>query len=138
MTYTVLLVDDTCTCRETIAMILRAGGYRVVMAEDARRAIDMLENCTPDVILLDLAMPHTSGLELLRQIRESPQWRDLPAILFTGSGDLLHLTDGLGVVETLVKSHATTAQIRQAVARAVMRPEPMRPDAPPHAARSKY
>lgn len=121
MPHTVLLVDDTSSCREAIATVLRVSGYRVVCAQDGRRAIDALENCSPDVIMLDLAMPHMSGLDLLRQIRGLPQWKDLPAILFTGSGDMAQLVQGLGVAQTLVKAQASTSQIREAVSRAVGR-----------------
>ena len=59
------------------------------------------------------------GLDLLRTIRQMRQWRDLPVVLFTGSGNALRLTDGLGVEECLVKSVASVAEIRNAIGRAI-------------------
>lgn len=119
MSPTVLLVDDASTCRELIATALGRAGYRVVSAEDGRRAIELLEDHSPDVVLLDLALPRMDGLDLLRTIRQMRQWRDLPVVLFTGSGNALRLTDGLGVEECLVKSVASVAEIRNAIGRAI-------------------
>lgn len=120
MPYTILLVDDILTCREPIAACLRLAGYRVVCAADGRQALDLLEDCSPDLVLLDMAMPRKTGLEFLQEIREVPQWRDLPVILFTGSGDVLRkLGYELQVEECLVKSQVTPAQIRDAIHRAI-------------------
>jgi len=47
------------------------------------------------------------------------QWRDLPVILFTGSGNALCLTYGLGVEECRVKSVASVAEIRKSIGRAI-------------------
>ncbi|HSZ55875.1 MAG TPA: response regulator [Tepidisphaeraceae bacterium] len=117
----ILIIDDNASCREVVATALRLSRHRVICAGSSREAIQLLENSSPDLILLDLALPEMSGLELLRTVRQMPQWRDLPVILFTGSGDIMHLTQGLGVSECLIKSDFSADALRSAVARALGR-----------------
>ena len=112
---TILIVDDTLSCRESVGGMLRRSGYRVVCAQNGRRALSLLEDCSPDLMLLDLAMPDMSAPEFLTTIRAHLRWRDLPVILFTGSGDVLDLASDLGVRECLVKSHHTSADVRRAI-----------------------
>ena len=84
--FTILIVDDTLSCRESVAAMLRRSGFKVICAENGRRALDVLENHSPDLMLLDLAMPDVSAPEFLQTIRGNLRWRDIPVILFTGSG----------------------------------------------------
>ena len=115
--HTILIIDDTMSCREAVAAMLRRAGYRVICAENSRRALDVLENNSPDIMLLDLAMPDASGPEFLKTVRSQLRWRDLPVILFTGSGDVMDLAQDLGVRDCLVKSQHTSADVRRAIER---------------------
>ena len=115
--FTVLIVDDTLSCRESVAAMLRRSGYRVICAENSRRALDLLENTSPDLMLLDLAMPDSSGPEFLQTVREDLRWRDLPVILFTGSGDVMELARDMGVRDCLVKSDNSCSDVRRAIER---------------------
>jgi len=102
-----------------MAAVLRRAGYRILCAENVRRATDLLDNNTPDLMLLDVAMPDGGGIDFIRSLRQTPQWRELPVILFTGSGDVSLITEGLSVRDCLVKSHATMGQIKSAIRRAI-------------------
>jgi DNA-binding response OmpR family regulator len=113
--YTILIVDDTLSCRESVAVMLRRSGYRVICAENSRRALDLLEDTSPDLMLLDLAMPDSSGPEFLQSVRADLRWRDLPVILFTGSGDVMELARDMGVRDCLVKSHHSFSDVRRAI-----------------------
>ncbi len=72
----ILVVDDNPGVRETIAMLLRAAGYDVAVAEDGFAALLQLRKTEPDVIVSDLEMPRMSGFELLSVVR-----RRFPQIL---------------------------------------------------------
>ena len=75
---TILIVDDHPLVREGLISILKsAAGYEVVgQAGNARNAIRMVKNLKPDLVLLDLALPDKSGIELSREIRNiSPPTR---------------------------------------------------------------
>jgi DNA-binding NarL/FixJ family response regulator len=77
---TILIVDDHPLIREGLISILKsAAGYEVVgQAGNARNAIRMVKNLKPDLVLLDLALPDKSGIELSREIRNiSPPTRIL-------------------------------------------------------------
>lgn len=68
----VLIVDDDEVSREVLATILTIGGYDVLTASEASKAVAMLEagKCSPQVILADLRMPGMGGAELIAQLRE--------------------------------------------------------------------
>src|SRR6266545_2620010 len=77
---TVLVVDDEPTIREIVAGYLQRDGYRTLEAADGNRARELIENDGPDLVILDLMLPGTDGLELCRWIRSRSR---LPVILLT-------------------------------------------------------
>ncbi|HKQ49476.1 MAG TPA: HDOD domain-containing protein [Phycisphaerae bacterium] len=103
---TILIVDDMEIFREPIASTLRSKGYATVCASNGKEAIHVLETQTPDLVLLDLAMPIMDGLTCLKAIRGDARLRDLPVILLTASSDRAHVTQAaqLGVSGYLLKS----------------------------------
>lgn len=83
----VLIVDDQKAIREMFAVYLRIKGFQCFVAENAVEAITIQQRDMPDLVVTDLNMPETNGLELLRKLRsEAP---DLPVILMSGGGDRL-------------------------------------------------
>jgi CheY-like chemotaxis protein len=68
-------------------MKLEQGPFRVTLAYDGREALQVLES-EPDIrlVLLDLMMPHMSGLDVLAAMRRDARWRDLPCIILTAAG----------------------------------------------------
>src|SRR5213080_2703366 len=70
-----LVVEDDADTRTLIVAILRGAGWRVLTAPDGERALMFAREHVPDVILLDLALPRMSGLEVLRELR-GPRWAD--------------------------------------------------------------
>ncbi|MCC7368044.1 MAG: response regulator [Chloroflexi bacterium] len=69
---TILVVDDDEAIRTVVSMVLADEGYRVVMAEHGRAALERLASEQPDLILLDMRMPIMDGWELARAYRSSP------------------------------------------------------------------
>jgi CheY-like chemotaxis protein len=67
-----LLVDDDGDSREAYAEYLRGFGYDVDELGDARKAMAAIAICRPDIVLLDLQMPHLDGFDLLQQIKAVP------------------------------------------------------------------
>jgi DNA-binding response OmpR family regulator len=83
----VLVADDEPHIGRIIQMKLEAGPFRVTLAYDGRQALDILDrDDTIDLVLLDLMMPHVSGLDVLAQLRADPRHRDLPCIILTAAG----------------------------------------------------
>ena len=61
---TVLVVDDEPMVREVLAQYLRHDGFGVVEAADGDDAVELLEKCEPDLVLLDLMLPKRHGLDV--------------------------------------------------------------------------
>lgn len=105
-TYHVLVADDEPHIGRIIKMKLEQGPFRVTLAYDGREAIDVLEH-EPDVslVLLDLMMPHLSGLDVLSTMRGDDRWRDVPCIILTAAGEEQQHTRAmeLGATEFLTK-----------------------------------
>ncbi|NUP13214.1 MAG: response regulator [Polyangiaceae bacterium] len=102
----VLVVDDSETYLQVIASVLRSDGYDVVMARSGEEALEMLAVQTVDCILLDLVMPGLSGKDTCRQIKSTPNLRDLPLIIVTSIEDRHAMIEGLtlGADDFIAKS----------------------------------
>ena len=84
---TILAVDDDPTTLHLISAILRGSGYRVRTLEDAREFWQTLEAVQPDLLILDVEMPHVNGFQLCRVVRADPRWTALPVLFLTARGD---------------------------------------------------
>jgi len=83
----VLVADDEPHIGRIIKMKLEQGPFRVTLAYDGREAMQVLER-EPDIclVLLDLMMPHMSGLDVLSAMRRDERWREVPCIILTAAG----------------------------------------------------
>ena len=79
----VLVVDDDPTVREVVVSYLRAAGHAVAEAADGAAALTTFDAQSADLVVLDLMMPGTDGLELCRQLRRHS---DVPVIVLTALG----------------------------------------------------
>ncbi len=85
---TLLLVDDSEPNRDMLARRLERLGYRVLLAEDGRQALDILATAPVDLVLLDIMMPVMDGYEVLERRRADPGLRDLPFIVISALDEL--------------------------------------------------
>jgi diguanylate cyclase (GGDEF)-like protein len=84
----ILVVDDEPTNRLTLSTALEQVNYRVSVAEDGFRALEVARREKPDLVLLDMMMPGRSGLEVCRLLRAEEATRDVPVIFVTVVGDV--------------------------------------------------
>ena len=78
----VLVVDDNRVNRHLLLALLERGGIRLVeQAEDGNDGLARLETFKPDLVLLDLMMPHLDGFEMCRRMRADPRWKGLPVLV---------------------------------------------------------
>ncbi len=80
---TVLVVDDSITIRKVTTRFLERNNYKVVTAKDGVDAVQVLQEFTPDMILLDIEMPRMDGYELAIHVRNNARLRDVPIIMIT-------------------------------------------------------
>jgi putative two-component system response regulator len=81
----ILLVDDDPALRTLLKTTFEVADVAVVEAEDAAAARRKIRSARPDVIVLDVKMPGTTGLELCAELKAAPATRDIPIVLLTGS-----------------------------------------------------
>ena len=91
----VLVVEDEPALSTLIRYNLEKEGFAVSEARDGEEALLQLKEAKPDAVLLDWMLPRISGLELCRQIRRAPAWRDLPVIMLTARGEEADRVRGL-------------------------------------------
>ena len=82
----ILLVDDSLTWRQTLAMTLQQAGYQVVQADNGREAMIQLRSQSDfQAIVCDLEMPEMNGLELLHYCRQSSNFTQIPFLILTAN-----------------------------------------------------
>lgn len=66
----ILVVDDELLLRDVLFDYLNRQGFEVYLASDAEKAMEIVQNITPDLALIDVKMPKTSGIELTKMLKE--------------------------------------------------------------------
>lgn len=79
----VMVVEDNEDNREMTCRQLTKAGWPVIEAENGRIALERMPVAQPGIILLDLMMPEMDGFEFIRELRQHPQWRQIPVIVLT-------------------------------------------------------
>jgi CheY-like chemotaxis protein len=85
MTPLVLVVDNETGLLILFSSLVRRMGYRVLQADSGMAALDLLEQQTPDLMVLDLAMPEMSGFDVLRQVMTMPRLDKMPVMVLTAT-----------------------------------------------------
>jgi excisionase family DNA binding protein len=83
----VLIVDDDERLREYVRVNLEMEGYAVREAGNAEEGLNVLEEATPDLVLLDVMMPEVDGWEMLRRVQERHGVGSIPVIMFSGKAE---------------------------------------------------
>ena len=99
----VLIVDDEEGFRDGVADLLGMEGYEVAIARDAVDAVRVLPEFRPEVILLDLRMPHLDGEGFLRGISGLPATKRVPVVLISAKEDLEMIATRSGAAGFLSK-----------------------------------
>jgi CheY-like chemotaxis protein len=81
---TILIVEDEPDTVTYFSTLLQDAGYDTVAAEDGDEALEKVKAGPPDLITLDITMPHTSGVKFYRDMKESKKWKSIPIIIVTG------------------------------------------------------
>jgi|SRR5579872_4686965 len=120
----VLVVEDHADSREAISEMLKRSNFEVDSASNGRDALAFVIDRTPDVLLLDLAMPEMDGVKVIQVIRSYHRLAGIPVVILTGlsTGSLVDDAKALNVSSLLLKPMASFEQIRDAIERAISMP----------------
>jgi two-component system, OmpR family, phosphate regulon response regulator PhoB len=119
----VLIVEDEAPLVTLLRYNLEKEGFQVCEAGDGEEALIQIAERKPDIVLLDWMLPLVSGIEVCRQIRRSPQTRQLPVIMLTARGEEVDRVRGLngGADDYIAKPFSLrelTARLRAVIRRA--------------------
>lgn len=113
--YKILVVEDEEMMREILADELTRHGFKVLQAEDGKKAIQLWEKEKPNLVLLDLMLPEMSGSEILQKMRSSPNKTsaEVPVIVITNvwSKEEKEKILQYNIDNFLVKAYVTTEEI---------------------------
>lgn len=117
----ILVVDDEIGALTLIGIMLERGGFNVLKAKDADTALATLDQNTPDLIILDVMMPGTDGIELCAIIRSRPDTGEIPVLILSARGDAESVMRGMeaGANDYLPKPilhHDLVAKVRAILA----------------------
>lgn len=84
-TSTILIADDIASNRQLLQSYFSGSKHRILLAKDGREAIAIAQTYLPDVILMDLRMPHCTGAEAIATLQQDPPTQHIPIIVLTAS-----------------------------------------------------
>ena len=117
----ILIVEDNKSLNKALKDKFKKEGFEVFSAFDGRECLEILDKNKPDVILMDLAMPHMDGNETIKHLRENNDVKNIPLIILSNLSDMDNISKVMseGVYEYLVKSDHSLEQIVNKVRRRI-------------------
>ncbi|MEM8979737.1 MAG: phosphate regulon transcriptional regulator PhoB [Pseudomonadota bacterium] len=104
----VLVVEDEAAQREVLSYNLEAEGFKVARADNGEEAMLLVDEVSPDVILLDWMLPNVSGIEVCRRLKARPDTRQTPIIMLSARSEEVDRVRGLetGADDYMVKPYS--------------------------------
>jgi serine/threonine protein kinase len=102
----ILVADDDPDFRDLLTFSLRSRGYEVAIAEDGLQAVERAMECKPDLICLDMHMPHFDGFRVVEILKTQEKTSDIPILILTSFDDKQYMSYGrsMGVKDYLLKT----------------------------------
>jgi DNA-binding response OmpR family regulator len=118
---TVLVIEDDPWTRTITTALLAGEGFAVVEAKNGEEGLTQAREQAPDAILLDLALPTKSGLDVLRELKSQIDTRAIPVIVVSAYGSLMNEADAhntVGVIQKPFDYDDLVGQVERATTRA--------------------
>jgi DNA-binding response OmpR family regulator len=93
----ILIADDEPNIVVSLEFLMKQKGYAVRVANTGEDALAAIGEFGPDLILLDVMMPHMSGYDLCQRVRENPAWQAIRIIMLSAKGRDIEVTKGMAV-----------------------------------------
>jgi DNA-binding response OmpR family regulator len=113
----ITIVEDDSAIRDMYKYKLQTAGFTITTANDGPSALHVLEHTVPDLILLDIKMPHLPGNEVLKRVRKTTWGQDIKVIVLTNISRDEAPADFrmLNVNQYIVKAHHTPNQVLEII-----------------------
>lgn len=114
---TILVVEDETSVRLAVVALLADAGYRVLQADGGARALEMVGEQAPSVVLIDLMMPEVSGWDVIQALKADPRLQRVPVVLMSGVGSALAPQEGVArILQKPVTGEKLLATLREVCA----------------------
>ena len=102
---TILVIEDSATQSMQLKKLLEGEGLRVLTALDGEKGMTMVKENLPNLIILDLQLPHMNGFQVAQELKSDPETRQIPIIMLTihGEQESKRLGFQLGATEFIPK-----------------------------------
>lgn len=106
MSHKLLIVEDNESLNRIMTDTFKDEGFKVISALDGEEGLELAKKENPDLILLDILMPKKNGNEMLKELRQTPEGKDVKVIVLTNSDSGENVVDfmNLGVADYLTKA----------------------------------
>ena len=117
---TALVVEDDADIGKLLQWVLEREGFSVTVLPDGRAAMQRVASAPPELVLLDVMLPHASGHQILAAIRANAAWKDTPVIMLTAKSQEADVVKALdaGANDYMVKPFQP-AELRARIRRLV-------------------
>lgn len=109
----ILLIEDEEALQKALSKSLEIENFTVISAYDGKTGLEAAQKEKPDLILLDLILPQIDGFEVLRELKKSPETKDIPVIILTNleQSQSVEKTIEFGPLNYLVKANYNLDEI---------------------------
>lgn len=112
----VLIIEDDESLREVYREEFNSEGFTVETANDGQEGVERMVSFMPELVLLDMYMPKMSGFDVLKMVKNIPEIKNIPIIVFTNiNPDVQDLMKNWGVAYFLLKADNTPGQVVERV-----------------------
>ncbi len=117
----ILLIEDDPLLIDIYTTKLQQSGFEVQTVEEGEKAVMAIQQERPDIVLLDVVLPHVDGWEILQQVQASEELKRIPIVILSNLGQKEEIEKGLrlGAVRYLIKAHYTPSQVVEEVVKLI-------------------
>ena len=118
----ILLVEDDSFLTDIYTTKFKEAGFSVESAADGAEAIGKIKEKQPDLVVLDIVLPHADGWEVIETIKKEKKLKNTKVIILSNLGQRSEVEKGLklGAVKYLIKAHYTPTQVLEEVKKVLL------------------
>ena len=113
----ILLAEDDPLLIDIYTTKLKEKGFDVIVVDSGERVVETVREERPDVVMLDIVLPHQDGWSILSQIKEDEELKNTKVVVLSNLGQKEEVEKGikLGAAQYIIKAHYTPSQVVQEI-----------------------
>jgi len=117
----ILFIEDESALQKTFGEVLKQEGYEMISALDGEVGLRLAKSQKPDLILLDLVLPKLHGFEVLKELKENQETKEIPVIVLTNleATEDIERAIELGATAYLVKENYSLEEVAEKIKKAL-------------------